>query len=486
MKTDVLIIGGGVIGCAVAYELAKYKIDVVVLEKDGDIANGTSKANSGIAHNGFGEKATTIRGKYCVRGSKMLKDLCEQLHVPYIHRIGAVGVGFDEADLKKMEYAKKNAEQLGIDDVQILSGDAIFELEPNLSRDVKYAIFNPGLSIIGSYELNIAFGESAARNGVRFLLNHEVLSIDTKDRKVTSVHTNHGDFEAKVVINAAGLYADKIASMVEEIDFAIRPRKGEYFLYDKKVRTKLNHIVGDLGSEYSKAMIVAPTVHGNVLAGSSAAFIEEKDDYGTTGEKLDMIYDTLISKALPSIPRFGDVITTFAGNRAASSTEDFIIEFAKTVDGFINLAGMQSPALTSSPAIAEDVVEMVKEAGLTLEKKEEYLPFREKPVVISELEPDEINKLIKERPDYGDIICRCETISRGEIIDAIRSPIPAVTVDAIKRRTRAGMGRCQGGFCGPRVLAIVAEELGVDLTEINKSNSGSYMVSGKTKEMQEC
>lgn len=483
MKTDILIIGGGVIGCSVAYELSKYKLDITIVEKSGDIANSTSKANSGIAHNGMGEKSTTIRGKYVTRGSKLLKDLCEQLYVPYNHRTGSVTLAFDDNELKKLEYVKAQGEKLGITDTAILAGDAIFDLEPNAASHAKYALFNPGISTIGSYELTIALAESAAINGTKVLVNHEVTGIDCEKGEILCVHTNRGDFEPKVVINAAGLYADKIAAMVEEIDFEIHPRKGEYFLYDKKVRPLIKHIVSDLGSEHSKAMIIAPTVHGNILAGSSATLIDEKDNMSTSGEKLDLIYNTFISRMVPKLPRFGDVITTFAGNRAASSTEDFIIGHARTVHSMINLAGMQSPALTSSPAIAQDVAEMVAACGVKLEKKSGYKPFRPKPIVISELSPQEINILIGENPDYGEIICRCETISRGEILDAIRSPIPATSVDAIKRRTRAGMGRCQGGFCGPRVLDILSKELGVDMTEIYKSDPGSYMVTGRTKEV---
>lgn len=484
MKTDVLIIGGGVIGCAAAYELAKYKVDVTLVEKSSDIANGTSKANSGIAHNGMGEKATTLRGKYVTRGTKMLKNLCEQLYVPYQSRVGSVTLGFSEEDLKKLEYVKSNGEKLGIPDSKILTGDSILDLEPGACKEAKYALFNPGISIIGSYEFTIALGESAARNGVHILLNHEVTSIDTDQGKVLCVHTNHGDFEPKVVINAAGLYADKIAAMVEEIDFLIKPRKGEYLLYDKKMRSKITHIVSDLGSEHSKAMIIAPTVHGNVLAGSSATVIEDKHDLSTSGEKLDMIYDSFISRLVPDLPRFGEVITTFAGNRAAATGEDFIIRHARTVKGFINLAGLQSPALTSAPAIAEDVAEMVRECGVKLDLRPDYLPFRPKPVILGEMNEEEINALIKENPDYGEIICRCETISKGEILNAMRGPIPAVTVDAIKRRTRAGMGRCQGGFCGPRVLDIMSKEFGVDMTKICKSDLGSYMVTGRTKEVR--
>lgn len=484
MKTDILIIGGGVIGCAVAYELSKYKLDVTLVEKSSDIANATSKANSGIAHNGMGEKPTTIRGKYVVRGAKILKDLCEQLYVPFTHRIGSVTLGFNEMDLKKLEYVKGMGEKLGITEPKILSGDKIFDLEPFSNRDAKYALYNPGISIIGSYEFTIALGESAVRNGVKVLLDHEVTGIECEKGEINCVHTNHGDFEPQVVINAAGLYADKIAAMVEEIDFEIKPRKGEYFLYDKKMRSNIKHIVSDLGSEKSKAMIIAPTVHGNILAGSSATTIEDKEDLSTSTEKLDLIYSEVISKMIPTLPRFGEVITTFAGNRAAATGEDFIIAHARTVRKMINLAGMQSPALTSAPAIAQDVCMMVEECGIKLDKKIDYKPFRPKPIVISEMEPDEINAYIRKNPNYGEIICRCETISKGEILDAIHSPIPATTVDAIKRRTRAGMGRCQGGFCGPRVLDILSKELNVDMCEICKSNKGSYMVTGRTKEVR--
>lgn len=484
MKTDILIIGGGVIGCAVAYELAKYKLDVTLVEKSSDIANGTSKANSGIAHNGMGEKPGTVRGRYVTRGAKLLKDMCEQLYVPYHACTGSVTLGYTQEDLKKLEYLQETGRKMGIMDSRIVSGDKIRDLEPEVSNDARYALFNPGIGTIGSYEFTIALGESAAINGVKFLLNREVTGIDAKKGKILCVHTSRGDFEPQVVINAAGLYADRIAAMVEEIDFEIHPRKGEYFLYDKKMRSHIRHIVSDMGSEKSKAMIIAPTVHGNVLAGSSATMIDDKDDLSTSMEKLDYIYEHVIARMLPSLPRYGEVITNFAGNRAAATGEDFIIRHAVTVPSMINLAGMQSPALTSAPAIAQDVVEMVAECGIRLEKKVGYRPFRPKPVILAELTAEEINELVRKNPAYGEIICRCESISRGEILDAIHAPIPALTVDAVKRRTRAGMGRCQGGFCGPRVLEVLSRELGVDMTEICKNNPGSYMVTGRTKEVR--
>lgn len=482
MKTDVLIIGGGVIGCAVAYQLSRYDIDVILVEKNADIADGTSKANSGIAHNGMGEKPGTVRAKYVTRGSAILKDLCQQLYVPYHYRTGSVTLAFDETDLQKLEYAQKAGEMLGITDTEIIAGDKIFDLEPGANREARYALFNPGLSTIGPYEFTIAMAESAVLNGVKIIRNCTVTGIECAGGKIKGVNTSCGHFTPTVVINAAGLHADKIAAMVEEIDFEIRPRKGEYFLYDKNMRSKIKHIVSDLGTKDSKAMIIAPTVHGNILAGSSATIIDEKDDYSTSSEMLDSIYKKAINRMIPALPRFGSVITTFAGNRAAATGEDFIIAHARSVKGMINLAGMQSPALTSAPAVAQDVCEMVKEAGLALKEKADYKPFRPRPVVLHELSPEEINALIQKNPDYGEIICRCETISRGEIIDAIRSPIPATTVDAVKRRVRAGMGRCQGGFCGPRVLEILAQELGVEMMEILKANEGSYMVSGRTKE----
>lgn len=482
MKTDVLVIGGGVMGCAVAYQLAQYQIHVTVLEKSSDVANGTSKANSGIAHNGMGEKPGTLRGKYIRQGTAIIKELCEGLHVPFHHRVGSLTVGFDEDDRKKLQHLQAMGRELGILDSEILEGEKIFELEPYVSRDVKYALFNPGISTICPYEFTVAMAESAAINQVEFLLNHEVTGIECRDGKILCVHTDQGDFEPEVVINAAGLYADKIAAMVEEIDFEIRPRRGEYLLYDKKMGKYVSHIISNLGTDKSKGMIILPTVHGNILAGSSATMIDDKDDVATTGEKLDFIYDKVVKRIVPALPRMGDVITTFAGNRAAATGDDFIVAHAKSVHSMINLAGIQSPGIVAAPAIAMDVVKMVESCGISLVKKEGYKPFRPKPVVIQDLSPDELNALIKENPDYGEIICRCETISKGEILAAIHAPVPATTVDAIKRRTRAGMGRCQGGFCGPRILEILACELGVDMTEVCKSNKGSNMVKCQTKE----
>lgn len=482
MKTDVLIIGGGVMGCAVAYELAQYQLHVTVLEKSSDVANGTSKANSGIAHNGMGEKPGTLRGKYIRRGTAVIRELCEGLHVPFHYGVGSLTVGFDEDDLKKLRHLQEMGRELGILDSEIIEGDKIFELEPYMSKDVKYALFNPGISTICPYEFTIAMAESAAINQVEFLLNHEVTGMECRDGELLCVHTNQGDFEPKVVVNAAGLYADQVAAMAEEIDFEIKPRRGEYLLYDKKMGKYVHHIISNLGTDKSKGMIILPTVHGNILAGSSATMIEDKDDVATTEAMLDLIYDNVVKKIMPDLPRMGDVITTFAGNRAAATGDDFIIAHSKSVHNVINLAGIQSPGIVAAPAIAADVAGMVESCGLPLIKKDDYRPFRPKPVVVEELSEEEWNALVKEKPDYGEIICRCETISKGEILAAIHSPVPAVTVDAVKRRTRAGMGRCQGGFCGPRILDILSEELGVDMTEICKGDKGSNMVICRTKE----
>ncbi|AFA48041.1 NAD(P)/FAD-dependent oxidoreductase [Acetobacterium woodii] len=485
MKTDVLIIGGGVIGASVAHQLAKYNLDIILVEKANDICMGTSKANSAMIHSGFNIDGGTLKGQLVLKANKVIKQLCQDLNVGLVKPLGSITVGFEEKDLEKMKKTMENGIKNGIQGMKLLNQKELHEMEPHLNPDSKYGLFEPETGIINPFEYTVALAENAVINGVKVLLDTEVLDIMIENKTVKGVKTNKGDIETKVIINAAGLYADKIAAMVENIDFEIKPRKGQYFLYDKKWRDILTYTIYSAPTKVSKGMIVVPTIDGNILAGSNAEAVDDKTDLKTTTQALDQIYTSTISHLFPELPRMGDVITTFTGLRASSTNEDFIIEPAKTVKGFINVAGIQSPGLTSAPAIAEMVEGLVREQNMNLDfsAKVNYQKGRKPPIMLKDLSYQERTALIEENPDYGEIVCRCESISKGEIIDAVHRPIPATNLDAVKRRVRAGMGRCQGGFCGPKVVAILSQELVISPLEVTQKGNKSFVLTAKNKEL---
>lgn len=485
MKTDILIIGGGVIGSAIAHQLAKYQFDIVLVEKESDICMGSSKANSAMVHDGYNVDGHKLKGKLVLKANPYFEKLCKDLYVPYVKSIGSIVIGFEDDDMKVMKEQMENGTKNGVKGLRIVGKDELHEMEPNINPDARFGLYNPNTGIINPFELTMALAENAVLNGVKVLLNTEVQDVIVRNQKIEAVQTNRGLIEAKVVINAAGLFADKIAGMVEDIDFAIKPRKGQYFLYDKKWGDHIKHTIYSAPTKVSKGMIIVPTTEGNILAGSNAQFLDDKEDLATTYEGMEEIYTKTISHIFPSLPRMGDVITTFTGLRAAATNEDFIIGYAKTVKGFINVAGIQSPGLSSCPAIAMMVEDLVRglHFDLSFIEKTNYRIDRPKPIVLRDLSYEERSELIQKNPDYGTIICRCETVSKGEIIDAIHRPIPATNLDAVKRRTRAGMGRCQGGFCGPRVLDILEHELNISPLEVTKRGKGSYVLAIKNKDL---
>ena len=485
MKTDVLIIGGGVIGCGIAHQLCKYNFKVMLVEKEADVCMGTSKANSSMLHDGYNVDRNKLKGQMVLKATKeryaqMAKDLHFDLNI-----CGSLLPGVEEKDWAAIHHQFEMSADNGIRGVRIVGQEELHELEPHMNPEAKFALFNPNTGVLNPFELTIAMGEHAVLNGTTVLLNTEVTGIRTEEGKVTAVETNQGVIETKIVINAAGLFSDKVAGMVEHVDFKVTPRKGVYFLYDKQYGDYIRRPIYTAPTEVSKGLIMLPTTEGNLLCGSNAIMHEDKEDVSTDLESLNHIYSEAIHKYYPELPRMGDVTTIFAGNRAASNTEDFIIGHAKSVRGMINLIGIQSPGLSSVPAIADLVEELVREVGGSLDfnVRDDYTPTRPKPVILRDLPYEERAKLIAENPDYGTIICRCETVSRGEILDAIRRPIPATNIDAIKRRVRAGMGRCQGGFCGPRIVGILEKELGISPLEVTKRGKSSYILFMKAKEL---
>ena len=462
---DVLIIGAGAVGCAAAMELAKYKLSVCVVDKESDVCEGTTKANSAIAHAGFDAEPGTLKAKLNVRGSKMMPELARKFDFAYKQN-GAMVLCFDEADKPKLEILKDRAVKNGVDKVSIISGDEARKLEPNLSDEVCAALLAETSAIICPFEMTLAFAENALANGAEFKLSTEVTAIKKRDDAFV-VSTSNGGIQAKVIINAAGVYADKIHAMVSSTPLAITARRGEYLLMDKAAGSVVSHTVFQLPTKMGKGILVTPTVHGNLLAGPTAEDIDDKENLATTKGGIEQI-KAKGALSVRNIP-FNKVITSFTGLRAVGDTGDFIIGHSD-VKGFIDAAAIESPGLTSAPAIGEYLRELAGEL-IPLEKKDNVTETRKGIAHFALLSQDEQNALIKQNPAYGKIVCRCETITEGEILDAINRPLGATTLDGVKRRTRAGMGRCQAGFCSPTTMALIADKLGIKIEDVRKNGA---------------
>ena len=465
---DVIIIGAGVSGCAIARELSRYKLKTMVLEKALDVCEGTSKANSGIAHAGYDAKPGTLKAKLNVEGSRRMKALSEELDFPYKQN-GSLVLCFDEKDRSKLEELKKRGECNGVPDIRILNREEVLSLEPGAGEQVVSALYAPTGAIVCPFGLTIALAENAAVNGVEFQFGTKVKVI-RKAAEGYLIETNKGSFETKLVINAAGVYADELHNMVSEEKMKLTPRRGEYLLCDKLSKGIPSHTLFQLPTALGKGVLVTPTVHGNLLIGPTAEDIEDKEGIETTAEGMELIREkaALSVKELP----LRQVITSFAGLRAHTG-EDFIIKEVPDAPGFIDVAGIESPGLTCAPAIGAYVADIVKKL-LSPAEKENFIAERRGIPSMALASRQERQRLILENPAYANVICRCEMVTEGEIIDAIRRPVGARTTDGIKRRTRAGMGRCQSGFCNPKVVEILARELGVDESEVLKSGEDSW------------
>ena len=482
---DAIIIGAGVTGSAIARELAKYQASICVIEREEDVCCGTSKANSAIIHAGFDAEPGSRKAALNVRGNSMMDTLAKELSIPFA-RNGSLVVctkSQNRADLAALlEKGKKN----GVPDLRILEREELLLLEPNLSDDVVCALLAPSGGIVCPFEMTMAFAENAAVNGVTFFLNTQVRYVrKTADGyEISTLHTDTGkeeSFCAKAVINAAGVYADELNNMVSAQKLRITARKGEYCLLDKTAGTHVSHTIFQLPSKMGKGVLVTPTIHGNLLIGPTAADVTDKDAVNTTQEGLDILREkaALSVKDLP----MRQVITSFAGLRAHEAGGDFVIGEAPDAPGFINAAGIESPGLSSAPAIGELAARLAADF-LSLKKKEDFISERKilRPATLS---MEERNRLIKGNPAYGNIICRCEMISEGEIIDAIHRPLGARSLDGIKRRTRAGMGRCQSGFCSPRTMEILAREIPMPMSDVTKNGIGSSLIVGRNKMLSE-
>ncbi|MGM0446265.1 MAG: NAD(P)/FAD-dependent oxidoreductase [Bacillota bacterium] len=477
-KYDVIIVGAGVSGCAVAWKLARYNLDILVLEKDPDVATGTTKANTAIIHAGYNADPEKQKGRLNKKGNVQIKDIVEDLSVPF-EQIGSLVVGMEDDDLSVIDELLEKGKKNGVKGLEIVDKEWLQKEEPHLNDKAVKALWAPTAGIITPWEFALALAENAVANGAEVMLETEVQDVYTEDGKVKGVKTNQGDFAADYVINAAGLYADDVARMVgiEKID--IHPRKGEYYIYDHAKDFEINHVLFPIPTKISKGIVCTKTVEDNLLIGPTSDFVDSKEDLATTREGLDHVFNGA-KKMFPDLT-LKDSIRVFAGLRAADTTEDFVIEAAEDVHGFVNVAGIQSPGLSSAPAVADLVAEILEDEGLTLEEKEDVIETREEPARFYEISNEERAEYAEKDKEYGQIICRCETVSLKEIKDAINGPIPARTVNAVKRRTRAGAGRCQGGFCGPRVTQIIADELGIDVTEVRLEKDDSNIVEHKIK-----
>lgn len=474
---EVIIIGAGVSGCAIARELSKYEVKCLVLDKEEDVCCGTSKANSAIIHAGYDATNGTMMAKMNVEGNAMMTKLAEDLDIPFT-RNGSLVLCFSEEDMPGLQKLYDNGVANGVPYLQILKKEEVLAMEPNISDDIFAALYAPTGGIVCPFHLNMALAENACANGVEFRFDTEVLNIHKAEQGFV-VKTNQGEMTADYVINAAGVYADKFHNMVSEKKIHITPRRGEYLLLDKTAGTHVKKTIFSLPSKLGKGVLVTPTVHGNLLVGPTATDIEDKEGICTSAEGLNAV----ITKAginVKNLP-LKQVITSFAGLRAHEDNHEFILGEVEDTPGFMDCAGIESPGLSSCPAIGKYIAELMKEK-MNLKEKENFIETRKGILNPAELSLEERNQLVKENPAYGNMICRCEMITEGEIIDAVKRPLGAKSLDGVKRRTRAGMGRCQGGFCSPRVMEIIARERGVDITEVTKSGGKSKLIVGVNKE----
>lgn len=474
---DVVIIGGGVSGCAVARELSRYKVSVCVLEKEEDVCCGTSKANSGIVHAGYDASEGSVKAKMNLRGNELMGTLAEELDIPF-ERNGSVVLCLHREDMPGLMKLYDRGIANGVKGLRILNREEVLKMEPNVTDGVFAALYAPTAGIVCPFELNIALAENAYVNGVKFRFRTEVREIK-KLKEGYEIITGQGGFKARYIVNAAGVYADRFHNMVSENKIHITARRGDYCLLDKSAGKHVRSTVFTLPGEFGKGVLVAPTIHGNLILGPTATDIEDKEGTNTTREGLDQVLGK-VGMSVKNLP-VRQVITSFAGLRAHEDQDEFIIEEAEDAKGFIDCAGIESPGLTSCPAIGEYIAGMLRDR-MELKEKEDFTAVRKGILRPGSLEREERAALIRQNPAYGNIICRCEMITEGEIIDAINRPLGAKSLDGVKRRTRAGMGRCQSGFCLPRTMEILARERHADIREVTKSGGNSQIVKGTNKD----
>ena len=491
---DVAIIGAGITGACIARELAKTSAKIALIEKENDVACGSSKANSAIVHGGFDPVPGTLMARLNVRGSELYPELAKKLNFDYENN-GSLVIAFDEQGRTLLNTLLDRGRKNGVKDLRIVESEELHDMEPNLGDNSLAALYSPTAGIMCPYKATWAFAESAVINGAEFFRNTAVHAIEKTDG-IFVLCTGHGEIRAKYVVNAAGIFADKVSAMAGARRFVIKQRRGEYCLLDNNCKSLVNHTLFQTPTALGKGVLVTQTVDGNILIGPSADD-QSGDMDGYTGTTAASQADVLAKASLtiPDIPR-GNIINSFAGIRAIAcetdengnageSIEDFIIEEDANVKGFINASGICSPGLSAAPATAEYVAELLKSAGLDVKKRDDFIEERKGITAFHTADIATRLKLIKEDPLYGQIICRCETVTEAEIVQAIRSPLGALDVDGIKRRTRAGMGRCQSGFCSPRVTEILSREAHIPMTSVTKKGGASFMLAGKTRDFSD-
>ena len=472
---DVIIIGAGVTGTAIARELSRYQCRVCVLEREEDVCYGTSKANSAIIHAGYDAEPGSWKARLNVRGNEMIESLSKELDFPF-KRDGSLVLCLDEKAYPDLKKLYDRGIENGVKGLQILYRDEVLMMEPNVSDKVYAALYAPTAGIVCPFHMTIAFAENAYTNGAEFHFNSEVQKI-SREADGWEIITGKGKYKTKCIVNAAGVYADKIHNMVSEKKLHITPRKGEYCLLDKSAGNHVGRTIFTLPGKFGKGVLVTPTVHGNLLIGPTAVDIENKEGVNTTRDGLQQVLEKS-ADSVKNIPT-RQVITSFAGLRAHEDGDDFVI--GETEKDFIDCAGIESPGLSSAPAIGEVIGKLVQKK-YDLKEKTDFIPTRTGLPDLDSMTLEKRNEIIHKNPAYGNIICRCEMVTEGEIIDAIKRPLGAKSLDGVKRRTRAGMGRCQAGFCSPKVMEILARELGKPIEEITKSGGSSRIIEGINKD----
>ncbi len=479
MKTDVVVIGAGAVGCAIARELSKYQVNVIVVDKNEDVGGDASKSNSAIIHTGYDAAPGTLESQLVVAANAMYDEIVKDLDVPF-KRIGAILPAITEEQFSQLPAIKEKAFKNHVYDVEYKSGKELLSMEPNLNPEVKGGLFIPRESIIDPFIFVQAMAENACENGVEFLLGAKVTDIKVENGKIKSVVTEKGEIETKYVINSAGLYCDDIAAMVGKADYKVVARKGQFYILDKNTSCQVEHIVLPIPTKVTKGKLMCPTIHGNMLVGPTAEDQDSKVDKSTTTEGLDSIAKD-VRNLIPDV-NLRDTITQYSGLRPNRNPEGLNFDMYDDLEGYINLSGVRSTGLTLSVSMGKYVVQQMLMHGADFVLKENFIKERKGIIKFSEQPRDVQDALIRENPLYGNVVCRCETITEAEIVQAIHRPVGAKSVDAVKRRVRAGMGRCHGGFCGPKVIEILSRELNVAPEEINKHNPGSYMVTGRSRD----
>ena len=473
---DVVIIGCGVVGASAAYELARYKLRVAVLEAAADIAAGTTKANSAIIHAGYDPEPGTLMARLNVEGNRLTGEICEKLQVPF-KRVGSLVVAFSPEQLPTLRTLYDRGCKNGVPGLRLLSGEEARAMEPGLSEEVCGALLAPSAGIIDPWGFAIAMAETAVRGGVELRRDCPVTGIEDTGAGFV-LHTPAGDVAARFVLNAAGVDADRVHEMLEPNDWHTLPSRGEYYLLDKSEHDRVSRVIFQCPGPEGKGVLVAPTIHGNLICGPNAEAVEDRLDLGNTAAGMAEVR-AKASRSVPGI-QWRQNIRNFAGLRANTARSRVVNEESTARPGYIHQAGGKRPGLSSAPAIAKMAAEMLAADGLVLEPDPDFVDKREH-IVFKNLSAEEKNELIRKDPRYGRVVCRCETITEGEIVAALRSPIPPRSINGVKRRCNAGMGRCQGGFCGPRVQEIIARELGIDQAEVLLEQAGSTILTGRTK-----